>query len=376
MNEGRITDEDIPLILETFLYHHLRKYVRDRDGSMRKEHVRSVIAKANEAFESFNETSEIDDNPAHYTLEGLLRRKIHRMGYIVQMEEATATAEGLKQYGAERVVLVTPYLEGRSDKDNFKGETNLSRKWATDFKVHGITDIITWRAHSNAQISFYTAEGMNFTQVYETRNQRDVLAQATVDHLVTNYGPNKIKENLVVIAPDKGAKEEAIEFGLALESILKGFEPLRSVLGPDYKVPVVVMRKNRGGKISEISDMGIEEWINIAKNTHLADRILVYRDDIIDTLGTNETALRTLGILPDHGYRKIGSGDVILVVDNPVLSTPATDVLKKIKKAKGFEVLISPRTIEPPVRGDEFQDTIKYLDIVPVFAEEILERES
>ena len=375
--DDKITVEDIAGILNTNIGDHLRKYARDGSKGIRTELVQEVIDRSESCLTGFRGTShEIDNDPRiHYPLEGLMRRMIHRMGYIPQMEEATVVAEGLMQYGAKSVTLVVPYLEGRSDKDQYRGEVNLSRKWAKDFRAHGIRSIVTWRAHSKAQMGFYSKSGVGFTEIYESQKQRARLAQVTADYIIGHYGSHKIKKDLIVIGPDRGAKDEAIAFAGELEKILNKIPVLKEMGGSDYQVPIIIMKKDRGGRISEIANMAVEEWHNLSQDTNLSDKLYVYRDDMIDTVGTNHRALITLGIMAKSGYRKIGQGSAILVVDNPVLSMPGPESLQKIKETGAFEILISPRTVEPPIREDQYQRMIQYLDIIGPFANEILRRE-
>src|SRR3989338_3048481 len=159
-----------------------------------------------------------------------------------------------------------------------------------------------------------------------------------IDRLVNKFAnqivdPREIAERLVVVGPDEGSEKETIVFAEELTRALK----LHPSLGPDfpsdYSVPLIIYEKNREGKAQVVKDITPWKSSGIDKNANLGSYIVVVRDDIFDTGGTNEKLLKRIGLMSESGERA-GTGYCFIVADAPVLSGGGIDRVFSLHERK------------------------------------------
>ncbi len=376
---GEITEEESARkSMGKRLQGYFRKGAVYGNGNERGQINRSYFRDVWEALECFVAShpemslNEFDsDREAHHSVQSHLERIVKPRSFNDQMQELMITARTLHQYRARSISVAIPYLEGRSDRDKTYGEGNLSRWWAEQMSLAGITQVITWRKHSDRQVSFYEQNGISIVEVYEQQDMRQKYIDRLVEKLANQFGgASELVEKLVVVGPDEGSKEETRFFAQDLTEALKDHPSLGGSIPTDYEVPWIVYQKNRAGKAQHIEAITPMEGHGIDISARLGSKIVVLRDDIWDTGGTMIELLKSAGIIGDD-YKRLGTGNCFVVVDAPVFSGGGIDHVFALQQHDVLYELYAARIIEPPTRPEVVGKTIGYFDITAPFTEQV-----
>jgi ribose-phosphate pyrophosphokinase len=202
--------------------------------------------------------------------------------------------KNLKSLGAEEIKVIIPYFGyGRQEKRFKNGEAISASITADLIEYAGATELFSVNLHENKVTDFFNIPSKELSAM----------------PLIANY-LNKVLEDPVIIAPDKGALNHAQE----ISSILK--------------CPCDYMEKTR------LSPDTVETRV---KNLDVEGKNAVIIDDIISTGGT---IVNASNILKEHGAKSITVSCV-----HPVL---VEDALLKIF-ATGVEDVIATDTLTSQV---------------------------
>jgi ribose-phosphate pyrophosphokinase len=170
--------------------------------------------------------------------------------------------DAVRRIGAERVVVITPYLAyARQDKIFRPGESQFANTLLRVINSFDIDEFYTVDVHAPKILEEISCKSINIDSM----------------RLLANYIKSLGAENIVVVSPDKGAIERSKVFA-------KHF---------GEGVPVEVFEKHRDVKTGEITMSGQLE---------LKGRDVVIADDIIATGGTMAKAIK---LAKESGARKI-----------------------------------------------------------------------
>ncbi|TFF90227.1 MAG: ribose-phosphate diphosphokinase [Promethearchaeota archaeon] len=170
--------------------------------------------------------------------------------------------DAVKRIGAERIVLIIPYLAyARQDKIFRPGESQFANALLSMINTFNIDEFYVVDVHAPSVLEEMSCKTINIDSM----------------RLLANYIKSLDPENIVVISPDKGAIERSKAFA-------KYF---------GESVPVEIFEKRRDVKTGDITMKGQLE---------LKDRDVVIADDIIATGGTMAKAIK---LAKKSGARKI-----------------------------------------------------------------------
>lgn len=185
----------------------------------------------------------------------------------------------LKKGKAKKIIAVVPYLAySRQDKAHREGEEISARLVARMLEFNGITDIVLLDLHSQAVVNFFKIPTINLSAI-------ETMAQYIDGHR-DDFG----SDDLVIVAPDEGAKTKAEELARILE------------------VDAAYLKKDRPLNETDVipgSNLVLQE--GTVKNK---EAIII--DDMISTGGTSVTAANL--ILQNGAYH------VFLMATHAVLS--------------------------------------------------------
>ena len=170
--------------------------------------------------------------------------------------------DSVKRMGASKIVAVIPYLAySRQDKIFRPGESQFANVVITMINNLGIDELYSVDVHAPIVLTECSCKAINIDSM----------------KLLADYIKSKCIQNIVVVAPDKGAVERSRAFA--------------NHFGED--VPVEVFEKVRDVKTGEIKMSG---------TLNLKDKNVVIADDIISTGGTMASAIE---LAKDGGAEKI-----------------------------------------------------------------------
>ncbi|MFX0006252.1 MAG: ribose-phosphate diphosphokinase [Promethearchaeota archaeon] len=170
--------------------------------------------------------------------------------------------DSVKRMGASKIVAVIPYLAySRQDKIFRPGESQFANVVITMINNLGIDELYSVDVHAPIVLTECSCKAINIDSM----------------KLLADYIKSKSIQNIVVVAPDKGAVERSRAFA--------------NHFGED--VPVEVFEKVRDVKTGEIKMSG---------TLNLKDKNVVIADDIISTGGTMTSAIE---LAKDCGAEKV-----------------------------------------------------------------------
>ncbi|MDX1797413.1 MAG: ribose-phosphate diphosphokinase [Candidatus Lokiarchaeia archaeon] len=159
--------------------------------------------------------------------------------------------DSVKRMGASKIVAVVPYLAyTRQDKIFRPGESQFANVVIAMINNLGIDELYSVDVHAPIVLTECSCKAINIDSM----------------KLLADYIKSKCIQNIVVVAPDKGAVERSRAFA--------------NHFGED--VPVEVFEKVRDVKTGEIKMSG---------TLNLKDKNVVIADDIISTGGTMASAI-------------------------------------------------------------------------------------
>jgi ribose-phosphate pyrophosphokinase len=159
--------------------------------------------------------------------------------------------DSVKRMGAKRIIIVAPYLAyARQDKIFRPGESQFGYTILHLINYFGIDEFYAVDIHSPLILNECSCKAINIDSM----------------KLLAEYIKSKGANDIVVVAPDKGALERSSAFA-------KHF---------GENIPVEVFEKRRDVKTGEIEMKG---------SLNLKDKDVVIADDIIATGGTMATAI-------------------------------------------------------------------------------------
>jgi ribose-phosphate pyrophosphokinase len=160
--------------------------------------------------------------------------------------------DSVKRMGASKIIAVVPYLAyTRQDKIFRPGESQFANAIIAMINNLGIDELYSVDVHAPIVLNECTCKAINIDSM----------------KLLADYIKSKEVQNIVVVAPDKGAIERSTAFA--------------EYFGED--VPVEVFEKVRDVKTGEITMSG---------TLNLKDKNVVIADDIISTGGTMASAIK------------------------------------------------------------------------------------
>ncbi len=232
-----------------------------------------------------------------------------------RLVEAMLLVEAAKGLGAERVILVAPYTAyARQDRRFRTGEPISIKTVLQSLRVAGADAYITVDIHKPESLEYFQGPAVNI-------DPAPVFAEAL-----------RGEENLVVIAPDRGALHRA--------------RSLASLLSTPYD------------HLEKFRDRVTGEITMKPKELDVSGKTVVLVDDIISTGGTIAKAAEIL--------RSRGAKRVIVAVSHALMVGNAAE---KIAKA-GVDRLIALDTV-PPRPGVEVRSAAKLIaEAVEKLAEE------
>jgi len=241
-------------------------------------------------------------------------------------------AQQLKQAGARKVVLISPYFGySRQDKSVISGNPGHAEIIARLFEASGIDELITAELHNPAIKNYFTIP------VHELS-----LTDALAEYIKQHFGSRK---EMCLIAPDKGAYERVAKIGLLVGAGVLVFSKER--YAPDKTRVVGVSGTSTG------PSTGLPGFAQGYAGHGRTGKTAILIDDIIDTAGTAINAAQALLELHFH--------EVIGFFVHPVLSG---DACERIEKGPFSQIVVS-NTL--PVIGDHRK--IVPFDISAVLAE-------
>ncbi|MFW9818336.1 MAG: ribose-phosphate diphosphokinase [Candidatus Thorarchaeota archaeon] len=170
--------------------------------------------------------------------------------------------DSVKRMGASKIIAVVPYLAyTRQDKIFRPGESQFANAVIAMINNLGIDELYSVDVHAPIVLNECTCKAVNIDSM----------------KLLADYINSKNIQNIVVVAPDKGAVERSSAFA--------------NYLGED--VPVEIFEKVRDFKTGEIKMSG---------SLNLKDKNVVIADDIISTGGTMASAIK---LAKDSGAGKV-----------------------------------------------------------------------
>lgn len=143
----------------------------------------------------------------------------------------------LKKAGAKKIVAVVPYLGyARQDKAHREGEAVSSAIVAKIIETFGFTDVITLDLHSVEVVNFYKIPTLSLSAL-------ETFAQFIDSHR-DDFGGG----DLVIAAPDEGARNKAEELAKILEVDWAIFKKERDLEKPDEIKPKMTGQGEIKGK--------------------------------------------------------------------------------------------------------------------------------
>ena len=210
--------------------------------------------------------------------------------------------EAAKDLGAKRVISVVPYLAyTRQDKRFLEGEP-ISIKTILRLLWHCGSDVlITVEIHKEDSLKFFPGKAVNI-------HAMKPLADYFKSKVMESEGIEP--SDVVVLAPDKGALNRAIEFSSIVGCEYDHLEKFRDRITGEVKVK--------------------------PKTLNVRDKIVVIVDDIISTGGTVALA--------SNNVREQGAREVYAICAHALLVGNALDKLKKA----GVSLIIALNTLPTP----------------------------
>ncbi|MFX0023360.1 MAG: ribose-phosphate diphosphokinase [Candidatus Hermodarchaeota archaeon] len=179
--------------------------------------------------------------------------------------------DSVKRMGASKIIAVVPYLAyTRQDKIFRPGESQFANTIIAMINNLGIDELYSVDVHAPIVLNECTCKAINIDSM----------------KLLADYIKSKEIENIVVVAPDKGAVERSSAFA--------------NYFGED--VPVEVFEKVRDVKTGEIEMSG---------SLNLKGKNAIIADDIISTGGTMASAIKLA--------KKSGANKVFAVATHALL---------------------------------------------------------
>lgn len=192
-----------------------------------------------------------------------------------------------------KVIAVIPYMGyARQDKEFLPGEIITMKVLARLFKGVGVSEIITVDIHSKIGFSHFKIKTHNVTAIPE----------------LVKYFKKMSLKNPLIVSPDFGGKERAVEFA------------------KDFKIDYIILEKQRDRKTGKVRI--------ITKDVDdISGRDLILVDDMISTGGSIIKAANFL--------KKQRCGKIFVACTHGLL---VNDAAKKILKA-GVKKIVSTNTI-------------------------------
>ncbi len=170
--------------------------------------------------------------------------------------------DSVKSMGAEKIIVVAPYLAyARQDKIFRSGESEFAKSIINMINYFGINEFYSVDVHNPVILNEFSCKAINIDSM----------------KLLADYVKTLGAKDIVVVAPDKGAKERSHAFA--------------NHFGEN--IPVEIFEKKRDVKTGEIK---------MSSNSNLKDKDVVIADDIIATGGTMATAIE---LSKASGARKV-----------------------------------------------------------------------
>lgn len=170
--------------------------------------------------------------------------------------------DSVKRMGAQKIIVVAPYLAyARQDKIFRPGESQFAKTIISIINYFGIHEFYSVDVHNPIILKECTCKAINIDSM----------------KLLADYIKSLGARDIVVVAPDKGAKERSNAFA--------------NHFGKN--IPVEVFEKKRDVKTGDIK---------MSSNSDLKDKDVVIADDIIATGGTMATAIE---LSKASGARKV-----------------------------------------------------------------------
>lgn len=226
--------------------------------------------------------------------------------------ELCLLGSALKRLGAKKITTIIPWMGySKQDKEFRKGEAVSSQLLAKFIEIAGFDQVITVELHSE-----------KIREYFKIPVQELSAKELIVGGLrVTSYG---LKNNLIVVSPDKGGKGRSGEFAK-----LAG-------------LPIAFLDKSRDLETGKVMIHGIDKSIK--------GKTVVIYDDIINT---GSTAVETARFLHAKGAKKI-----IFIGIHAVLSGDASTNIEN----SFIDEVISTDTINIP--KDKLFGKVKVISIV------------
>lgn len=254
-----------------------------------------------------------------------------------------ATAEAAYSNGAKEVHAVLPdlhfsradrlysdYEKGSKPYENNKGRGRIALLQAKMFKAVGIKTIFTLEVHSSIVRQFYT-------DVYGRDDALEVLYPSPlISHYIAKKSTLNLEndgENIVLVSPDKGAKNRII----GLVNVLREVYGLKNV----SKLYLDKIRKSPNNP--DELEISLSKDEPFSKNfTTLKGKDVIIVDDLVDTAGTISSAskhIREQGVVING--ETIIPNSVSAVLVHPVLAGPNFEsAMKKLATANLKELII------------------------------------
>lgn len=223
--------------------------------------------------------------------------------------ELLITIDALRDLGASRITAVVPYLAyARQDKRFREGEGISIKTILKSIRASGADDLVVVEVHKENSLEFFSGKTMNVSSVY-----------ALAEYF-------KGMENLLVLAPDKGALRRA--------------EIFAEIVGGDYDY----LEKYRDRITGEVSVR--------PKNLDVRGRNVVIVDDIISTGKTMALAARQA--LRSGALNVYAACAHALLVDNAL----------ELLKGSGIKEIVATNTVPVP-------SGVRVVSVAPYIADAI-----
>ncbi len=233
----------------------------------------------------------------------------------LNLMELLILVDALKRSSPNKITAVIPYYGYcRQDKKSKPREPITAKLVANMIQVAGVDRVIMFDLHVAQVQGFFDIPSDNL----------DVIP------LFADYILNKKFKDIVVVSPDAGGAARARAFGKVLNA------------------PIAIIDKRR-------PEQNVAEVENVIGN--VKDKVAFLVDDLIDTAGSITEAANIL--------LKFGAKEVYALATHGVLSSPATE---RIKKSAIKEVVVT-NTIDIP--KEKLISKLKIISIAPLLAETI-----
>jgi phosphoribosylpyrophosphate synthetase len=245
-----------------------------------------------------------------------------------ELVEFFGTVFNAKRRGAPMITAVWPFSDGRSDRFA-RGENNETEDLADTASHKGIEHLVTVRMHSkDKQGEIWKRHGINVHDIDTT----DDLAKKTVER----YAELIRAKQLVVTTIDIGGKPGIREYIVKLRDIAYKL----GLIANPVDIPWTVMDKERAAA-HVVDKVTIKEGYGKKEPKKLEGKTLLAYDDMVDTSGSLMTYV---GDVAEAYHVK----ELIVVVEHPVFSYPASRNLTKLHSKGLLREVVTYDTIPQP----------------------------